>query len=449
MRRLFALPLLLAASCSEKVEDRAPPLDSFYYPVGVALAPSTTAAGGQALLVSSSDVDLRYGPTLGSTLISIDTVASFGPTTAPPPLEVLGALRVDSYAGPVTVANGVTCPGYAGSEALLASRGQHRLWRVPLGADASLGACDGGSCAVALDPLLLDPFGVTLACRTDGKRRSAFIAYMASPPLDGYGAGTAWISELDLEDSTRPLRTQPLFNGPISDVVFDQTTDRLYAVGRYAGQVAPLFVIDLLACRPGDPGCTDPGFHALDLYQQQRGAELRSLDLSNPVPGQPRRAYVSAVLYDADLATASGVRPAYDVGGVVMVLDLVENVVGAPDYRLVRVLDAGLGAGQIRVLPARAGKRDLVVWTNSSAGTVTVYDDEVGAVARVLTYDPDTGAPLAGREPFGLAVADAGTSATVYLAAFGSSTVSVLDVPLDAPGQAKLRNGRIGKEFIP
>jgi DNA-binding beta-propeller fold protein YncE len=189
--------------------------------------------------------------------------------------------------------------------------------------------------------------------------------------------------------------------------------------------------------------------HVLDLYQQQRGAELRSLALSNPVPGQPRRAYVSAVLYDADLATATGVRPAYDVGGVVMVLDLVENVAGAPDYRLVRVLDAGLGAGQIRVLPPRAGKRDLVVWTNSSAGTVTVYDDEVGAVARVLTYDPVTGAPVAGREPFGLAVADAGASATVYLAAFGSSTVSVLDVPLASPGQASLRDGRIGKEFIP
>ena len=452
MRRLFALTVLLAAGCSERVADRPPPLDAFYYPVGVALAPSTSAAGGQALLVTSSDVDLRYGPEEGSTLISVDPLASLGADNGV--LTVLGASRLDSYAGPITVANSITCPGYAGSEALLASRGQHRLWRFPLDAEGGVQPCAPGDCTVPLSPDVNDPYAITLACRADGQRRSAYVAYLQSPPVAGYAAGVAWLSELDLEDPARPLRTIPLsYYGPVSDLAFDETTDRLFAVGRYAGQVAPLFVLDLKGCPPPKAGesCPGPGVHTpIDLYALQRGADLRSIALSNPIPGQPRRAYISAVLYDADLATATGVRPSYDVGGVVMVLDLVEDPSGSPSVRLVRGVDAGLGTGQIRVLPARgAGQRDLVVWANSVAGTVTVYDDDLGAIARVLTVDPKTGAPLAGREPFGLAVSDGGANATVYIAAFSSSTVAVLNVPLANPGLADLLDGRIGKEFNP
>jgi len=112
-----------------------------------------------------------------------------------------------------------------------------------------------------------------------------------------------------------------------------------------------------------------------------------------------------------------------------------------------------LGPGQVRVLPPRPGLRDLVVLSSQTSGSISVYDDETGAVVRQVSLQ-DTGIPQAGRQPFSLAVRDLGTSADVYVAAFDQSTISVLHVPLDAPAAADLvrdppvtgRPLRIGKE---
>jgi hypothetical protein len=234
-------------------------------------------------------------------------------------------------------------------------------------------------------------------------------------------------------------------------MAYDAEADRLYAVGRFTGLTAPLFVTGLDPCRPGD-ACPDHSVFTVELANAFRGAELQAIALSNPAAGRARRAYVTARVYDADLAAAIGGRPGFDVGAVLLVLDLAESPAGEPRATLVRAVDLlELGPGQVRVLPPRAGLRDVVVVSNQTTGTVTVYDDELGAVAAQVLVEPATGAPEVGRQPFAMAVRDLGATAEVYVASFDRSTVSVLEVPLARPAEAGLKRAggvplRIGKE---
>jgi len=454
MPRLVPLTALLTAllslaACSEPVPDVAPPLDRFYYPSGMALAPS--AGGTPSLLVASSNFDLQFGPELGGSLIAVDPVASLG--AADGALTLRGTEIIGSYSGQVAVAHPASCPGLVAPMALVSSRYTRQLHVVPLAADGALAACPAGGCSRALDADLIDPFAITLACRADGARRTALVAYLTTPAVGPVSPGTAWISELDLDDPARGLRTYALGVGPVVDMAYDAGTDRLYAVGRFTGPTAPIFVVGLDTCRPGD-SCGAHSVSTIDLFGSYRGADLQGIALSNPVAGQKRRAYVSARVYDADLAAALGGRPGFDLDGVLLVLDLDDDAAGEPRARIVRAVDLEPGPGQVRVLPARAGLRDLVVVSNQTTGMLTVYDDETGAVVRQVALEPATGIPQVGRQPYAMAVRDLGAVAEVYVASFLQSTVSVLQVPLGSPSLADLKRGpppasqplRIGKE---
>jgi hypothetical protein len=240
-------------------------------------------------------------------------------------------------------------------------------------------------------------------------------------------------------------------------MAYDAGTDRLYAVGRSAGPAAPLFVMGLEPVRPplasSQDQCAGISVVTIDLFPSYRGADLQGIALSNPVAGQPRRAYVSARVYDADLAAALGGRPGFDSGGVLLVLDLTDGVAGQPQARIIHEVKLEPGPGTVRVLPPRAGLRDLVVVSNQTTGTLTVYDDQTAAVARQVTLVEGAGVPEAGRQPYAMAVRDLGAVAEVYVASFDQSTVSVLEVPLASPAEADLKRAgglplRIGKERL-
>jgi hypothetical protein len=297
-----------------------------------------------------------------------------------------------------------------------------------------------------LDQALSDPSALGVACRADGRRHSLFVAYLRAPARGIYTANTGWLSEFDLLDLSRTPRTFALAPGPIGDMAFDRLTDRLYAVGRFAGLTAPINIVDLRPCSSIDQAaCPDPRVQTIDLYSALHGAELVGIALSNPQAGRTRRAYLSVRVYDEGYALATGVRPGFDVGGAIMVVDLDEDLLGQASARVRSVVPIGIGAGSIRVLPVRPGLADLVVVPSSGDGSIQVYDDEVGTMVHVLSADPRTGAPQAGHVPSALAVDDRGTEALVYIASFRDWTVSVLRVPLADPASADLLRGPDGK----
>ncbi|MGC3998758.1 MAG: hypothetical protein QM767_15405 [Anaeromyxobacter sp.] len=128
-----------------------------------------------------------------------------------------------------------------------------------------------------------------------------------------------------------------------------------------------------------------------------------------------RRMYVALRLYDADVASAIGTRPTYDIGGLLVVLELREGAFGEPRPVVVRTIDIGLGASELAVLPARDGMRDLVAVAATEDGLLWIYDDESGAMVKVFGRDPTTGGPVLGHLPFGLAVQDRGDVARIFV----------------------------------
>ena len=191
-----------------------------------------------------------------------------------------------------------------------------------------------------------------MACRADGKRSSLFVGYLRTPTVGGYGFDTAWLTEFDLGRGPGFTRTFAMAPGPIGDMAYDALTDRLYAVGRYSGQTAPLFILDLPPCAPPDPAdatavaaCPAPRYQLVELIGALNGAELIGIALSNPQPGRPRRAYLSVRIYDQGYAAAVGGRPGFDIGGAIMVLDLVDDWLGNASARVANVVPIGPGAG--------------------------------------------------------------------------------------------------------
>lgn len=452
MRRLAPLLLVLAA-CSEPAAVKVTPLDRFAFPASLALL--DRQAGGQALLVASGNYDLTYDAKTGGTLLSVDPRLAADGGSA---IAGGGALvkfgegeHVASYAGQLALVDGSTCPGVTAPQVLLATRYADQIWRLPVGVNGEVAPCQGDRCAFAVDNRLKDPFGVALACRPDGQRRSAFVSYLRVAEVGGVSQG-GWLAEIDLDDPASPTRVVPVGSAVMSGMAYDEVTDQLYVVGQPLLS-APIYILDLAPCGGvALAACALPGISVFDLSFVMPGLELQAIAFSNRQAGLGRRAYVSARVYDATLAALIGARPAADVSGVLLVLDLEPDLTGHASFQVLNIVETGLGASQLQVLPARAPsaaapttpRRDVVAVTSITDGMLTVYDDDTGDVVRVIPIDATTGAPEVGRNPFGMAAVKipgatpADDVARIYVAASREQVVSIVDVPLDAPGQAHL-----------
>ncbi|BDG08044.1 YncE family protein [Anaeromyxobacter paludicola] len=448
------LGLLLAAGCGESVRAVAPPTSQFYFPTGLSLAKLSN--GKTALLVVSSNFDLNYDLNEGGTLIAVDPDAS-GDTRADPnaALAILGSARIGSMGGEVVVADAQSCPGWTPpsgvppAQVLVPSRNQNALYRVTLDEDTGALAC-GEGCKVALDVApdanqiaLADPYGVTLACRVvDGvTQQSAFVSFLRASAYDGY------LTEVALESPTTQTRISLGTSFTFSST-YDAVMGRLYVTSGFAAVGdAPIRWVDLYS---------DDAVSAVNLYDLVRGAETRGIALSNPRAGASRLAYVALRLYDADTASSTGARPTDDVAGALAVVELTEQPYGDPSARVTRVVPLDRGSTQVKVLPARAGKGDLVAVTSPDDDSMTLYDDDTGTVVRTFALS-STGTPELGKQPFGMAVeqrpnvACAGGSAPVaacdriYVGSFDRGYVSVVELDPDHPGAARVVK-RIGRE---
>jgi hypothetical protein len=406
----------LAIGCGPGRDSAPAPLDRLSFPTALA------TRGGE-LLVVSSNFDLFYDAGAGGSLLRVDPDAS--PQEG---VSVTGGVRIPSLGGDLAIAEPAECEGLDAPRALVPTRSGNSLAMLRLAADGAL-AC-GASCELPLSGGR-DPFGVAVVCQPQRPPR-AYVGFLSTSDMQGS------LVELDLLGGGQRLATG-LGAGTIGSLAYDRETDRLYMTSREGGLTAQLRWLDLGAgCAIDQPagagGC--PAF-ALEVWEFVRGAELRGLALSTPGAG-PRRLYLSARLFDADLAGAAGGRPRDDEGGALLVFELEAGAAGTARPRFLRTVPVGHGAGQVRVL-ARPGKRDLVVVTATDDHELWIYDDESEAVAAIIGGDLETGVARLGSMPYALAVRPIDAATTrVYVASFAGSFVSAVDVDLASPSASRI-----------
>lgn len=424
MRRLTFVALALAAACGREVQGDPAPLDAFYRPTGIAFHDG-------ALLVASSNFDLAYVGGEGGTVIAVDPLLH--------PTEVRGGTHVSSFTGDLAVSD-AGCG--ATRWALVASRYSNVLFQLTLGTGGAPSCDPATPCEIPLEGAgsVADPLAVTAVCA--GHPR-AFVAYLRSS--DGRGH----VSEYDLvpravEDRPR-LRSSSLAAGPVRAFAYDQVHDRLWMAVLATSVPSPLTWVELGGdCRidvaASDGGCIVQAVTASDMPV---GLEVRGIAFANQgAPGQSpavRRVYLTGRRYDVGAAATAGGRTV-DLGGSLVVADLVENSLGRVDLNVVRTIPIGRGAGEIRVLPARPGMRDVVAALATDDGELWLYDDETFAV-RVFGRNGSTGAPVLGHLPYSIAIdptirTDPITLAEevrIYATSFQESFVTPIDVPLDDP----------------
>ncbi len=440
-KRIAALALAAAAGCSDSFPPVPGPLDRFYFPVGLAVR--RLPAGNTALLVVSSNFDLRYDFDVGGSVLAVDPDASGDALAGDPTLAVLGGINVGSFGGevaylagtkPTEYPEGVCAPLAAadslvaagGAKVVVASRGTQEVYRIDMDALGRL-ACDG--CAAPVPVQALDPYGVAAVCadRAGVSAARFFVTHLrvvGSPGL---------ITEVDLLAGTS--RTLTAGSWPTYNSTFDPISSRLFVSTR----VAPVDGALLEWFSGVVPSSAEPALAWHNVASDVKGARARDLAISSD-----RLGYLRLELFDYDLAVRSGVF--VPTGGALAVYDLTETSFGVPAMKLLRVIPTCPGSGQVRILPARPGMLALVALTCDQEGTLLIYDDEARTIAARIALDPGSGRPLLGRQPFGLAVEDRGGGrARLYAASFGQSWVNVIEVDTVTPGDAAMVK-RIGRE---
>ena len=455
-KRIALLALAAAAGCRDSFPPIAGPLDRFYYPLGLAVR--RLPAGNTALLVVSTNFDLRYDYDVGGAVVAVDPDASGDALAGDPTLAVLGGLNIGSFGGEIGYLDGscaplaASDPGVAagGAKVVTASRGSQTIYALDMDAQGRL-ACDG--CAVAARTEALDPYGVATVCAEMGgvTKAAAYVTHLRAPGNRG------WVTDLDLRSLAR-VDIDMGFGSTYTSTAL-VTSDLLQPPPPGTPYQARLFVstrlltVDSVPLKWFDPlEVTGSGvaIASHDVATVVTGALTRKLAISSD--GQ--RGYLMLDLFDYDQARTSGVF--IPTGSALAVYDISESSFAQPLMRLLRLVPTGVGSGDIKVM-RRAGQRDLVALTCDTEGSLLFYDDEVGAVVHRMALDPSTGAPQLGRQPFGLALEERGGAGQgpclsrpgactrLYVASFERSWVSLVELDPAEPALATVAK-RIGRE---
>jgi hypothetical protein len=469
-RRIALLALAGLAACSEPRRNNSPPFDRFYYPTGIALTTIETPQGKHTgLVVLSSNFDLRYDVANGGTVLVVDVDETLAGSGSPLPLAVVGATQVGSFGGQLAILDSTTCPDVwvdPTAMVLATSRSQDALYAIEMAPDGSL-TCDPSRapCKVPLEPTLGDPFDVAIACGSfpepvgtteqegfaSADHAYAFVTYGQSANSEG------WLSRLDMlaGDPAASRKQIDLGLSQSYAAIYDQGSARLFVTSRFASVgFNPLRWFGVAVPRL-DAELAPLGPSVLDVGAVVSGSDSRGMAISS----DGERAYLALRMYDVDAATSLGGRPAGDVSGALAVIDLTDLSQGGP-ARVLSVVPLDRGPAEVKVIP-RAGQRDLVAVTSSDDSALTLYDDQVGEIARVFGLcgsEPDnanapqpcdTGEPLLGKQPFGLAVQPGvpdATHARLFVGSFDQSWVNVIDIDPSQPQAAPSAWRRIGPE---
>jgi hypothetical protein len=448
----------MAAGCTDSYPVQVPPLTAFYYPTGIAVRsfPGAASEGGRSeLVVVSSNFDLRYDPANGGTVLVVDPDKS-GDSDWSEPLAVLGGYRVGSFGGEVEIADAACAPlanGDAavkagGAKVVLASRSGQVLYRIDMDAQGVLSGNE--KTATILPVQFIDPYGVTVQCSTRAglDQAYAFVTHLAAPN------GLGLLTRLDLVNGIY----DPILIGapPTYHSTFDPATGNLFVSSTFSLGAALRWVNPLLFPATG-VGPYTPLVTGRDLTALVAGGLTRDTALSN----DGKRLYVNFSLVDVTTAINTGY--ILQQGGGIGVYELRRDALNQPDPLLLSVVPTCLGSGQIKVLPPRTGKRDLVAVTCDAQGTLVLYDDEARNVVSTVGLDPDTGLPKLGLLPFGMATEAIHPSRAtppsdptdpaydpspcgpkslscnrIYVASFGKSWVNILELDPARPDRVAL-----------
>ena len=463
----------MAVGCQDSYPTVQPPLDILYFPVGLSVrqvAPTPEAPyGSSQLVVANSNFDLRYDETSGGSLLVVDPDRSLDYEVGGD-LAVLGSARTGSFLGEVATVDAACPPGWpdcpsacstlsadpaiaaGGAEVLVASRSNQTIYRLSMAADGSLDC--GANCTYDLPIDRIDPYGVAVACSNQSGTPAAY-AYV-SHLLSTNNLG--WLTRVNLLANDDALGLVLGFDGTYTsvfngadDLVFVTSSGALNAQFRWFNPLVTVSTVDGYAV----PDYAGPAFSSF-----MPGAVARDMALSS----DGRLLYVTVNLYDIALAAQTGAF--FAQGGALAVFDLSGSAVAGPRMALLGVERTCLGAGQIRRLPARAGKPDLFAITCDVEGALVLYDSDARRVVRYIGQNELTGVPALGLQPFGLAVEpiDPGRATVptpggpyqpspcgpgrdcqrIYVASFMQNWINVLELDPDRPSEVALVK-RIGR----
>jgi hypothetical protein len=410
---------LSVVACQDTFPTVVPPLDSFDFPVGMAvrqLPPGTsTPAGSSQLVVLSSNFDLRYDEHTGGSLLVVDPDAS-DDTILGGRLTVYpgGAWRLGSFGGEVALADGSCPPGWpdcptacaplaadpvvraGGAKLVFTSRANQVVYQLDMAQNGTL-AC-GSTCETQLAVQSLDPYGASKVCSL----------------RHGVPTAQVYVSQLRGVNNLGALTRVDLLTGASIDLqlgfgttytgVFNPRDEQLFISSRIPSAEAPLRWFNPLVTLSTVNGQAVPEYRAAGMSRFVQNALSRDLAVSN----DGRFLYMQVEFYDYDIAVNTG--SIISQGGAMAVLDLAPTAFNEPRLALVGLVPTCLGGGQVRVLPQRRNpdgtqaKRDIVAVTCDYQGALLLYDDEKQAVVRYVGLDASTGRPVLGRQPFGLAV---------------------------------------------
>ncbi len=467
MLKRLAVPAALLCACTTSSLDLLPPPfgpdgpgpGQFFFPTGMAVTTDGTLlvasgnydqtyASGTVQSVSKTYLDERFIARLDCDQLNADpacdqknTQIGFVPG---------GAVMIGNYAGPLVLDN-------AGTTAYTGSRDTGKLNAVSVGAGGTLScapkAGTGTDCRQGLIDLraaanLDGPFAIirgdTIA---PGQSTPEPVFYVSSvvPHVDSVVSGVLQTSSnlvaLDMTNPTNVVFTTPLSNyifangTAVGPIVFDAARRFLYASGCYQR---------FLSGGAGEPGsgfCSgiynnylrivDVDAQAsaqtsfVDLYDDVQSTNTTDLLLADPdASGAPTTLWATMsapdVLARIQLPPQPSIPPR------------VRQVVPLPITPLV-----------VTRVPRTSGGPDLLAISAQRAGAVAIYDtatDEVVAQVERL-----------GTSPFGVVQVPCpstpdnsfATSACLAATVFNSCSVALIEVPTDAPWNAKLR-ARLG-----
>ncbi len=443
MRKIAGLfSLMILVGCGPQTQGRPPPIERFYFPTGIEHLDAVAAGepGGSAegyLYVASSNFDKRYDYGYVNAidlsqvgLPAFPAAVTQGPTQLEDLQQTESSVRyVQSFAGqmasallPVGSADAGVAPTVR--RLFVPSRAEgDRLQPIDVQGAAlscAFGAADDARNCIESSPSLSalqkenedgsknrsglprapQPIGVAVS-----SQGAVYVTHMVSadsPPRSRKDPHTFVVRVDAASPEVTPASFIELGGGATHGVVIG----RRYAFvsGRFRDPFGSLVrLIDV-----NDGRVLDPTLEALFHVREARGVAL-SPDES--------RLYVIGRFPDT-----------------LLVISLGGSTTEAPQLSVVRSVPLPEGSNALKLI-ARPGQGNLVAITSSTAGVVTLYDDDTGNLAAQING--------VGAQPFDLAVDlrdNAGTpAARMYVSNFGDGRVAVVDIPdLSRPQTARV-----------